>query len=152
MVLFDFSKDKSVMIDGVLYEYNEDLLEKIIEHKEIFVIQYPGSYTGIRKSMAITKAISFLRPIKVFGINLLRDFGFLFSKNGVFYKEKHIINVFDGHKIYLVSKIEEIPSGFWGNIEHNGGYIDFSIANVYQNLDKIQKIDVFQEYYDKFSK
>lgn len=155
MVILDFSSSKQIFINSETLEYNENLLQNILKHNEIYVITYPGSYTGIRKSMAITKAIEITNPqIHIFGINLLRDFGSIFSEK-IFFKEKHITHCYDKitDKIYLEHNFNpQLSENFTGNIPNKDNkFIDFSLMNISKYIHMINKHSIFQEYYDKFA-
>jgi len=171
MVLFDFSNvnlGHRVCIDGEIFPFpkiienavsnTSSIFEAIInnESSEIFVVNYPGSYTGIRKSISILKAFEFLKIKNIYSINLIRDFGGLFSSK-VFFKENHIIHFFNrdnGESITLnpISKLDYFLENALGNIPNNNGeYINFDILEIYNNLPKIPRIPMHQEYFDFFA-
>ena len=146
MVLFDFSNVNlchRVCIDGEIFpfpriiEEASGIFEAIINHEssEIFVVNYPGSYTGIRKSISILKAFEFLKIKNIYSINLVRDFGGLFSSK-VFFKENHIIHFFDrdnGENITLnpISKLDYFLKNAIGNVPNNNNeYINFDILEI----------------------
>jgi hypothetical protein len=96
------------------------------------------------------KAIEVARPhIKTYGINLLKGFGVLFS-NPVFYAEKHIISCYEDGQIVLKGNPEDVDG--LGNIPNKSdNIIDFSTSNIYKHLDRVVKLPIQQEYYDKFN-
>jgi hypothetical protein len=130
--------------------------DEIVKHKNIFIVTYPGSYTGIRKSISIAKAIEIIHSeIKFYGINLLADFGTIFAGK-VFFVEKNIVHFFDSAvgKIQLRNDLDNIllEKNTLGNVENfEGKKIDFSLINIAKYIDQIPKHKIQQEYYDKFS-
>lgn len=157
MVIFSFTHDHLVCIDGEIFIYSQDLLSKISLKNEIFIVNYPGSYTGIRKSLAIITALEVFNPkLKIFSINLLNNFANLFSHK-VFFAEKHIIHYYEkNQKIQLLSILELDNllnnSEVLGNIlNKDNKSIDFSLENIFKNIQFLEKTPWKQEYYDKFS-
>lgn len=153
-ILF-FCQTQLVIIDGQIFVYDTNLLDKLIRCDEIFVVTYPGSYTGIRKAIAITKAIGIIYPIKFYGINLLRDFGALFYEK-VFLFDGKYIHTFDKKSQQISLEIDLVnfldKNDFVGNVTNkNRLELDFSIENIFKNLERIPKMNIQQEYYDKFS-
>ena len=157
MTIFCFNTNKEIIIDGCLLEYSPDLLHRLVLQEEIYVVIYPGSYTGIRKSVAIAKAIQIIKPdIKFYGTNLLINFASLFFPI-VFFAEKHIIHIYNKNtqQISVNFSIEEVfqkyPDIVGNIINQNQQYIDFSLNNLYDNLNIITKKPLKLEYYDRFS-
>ena len=158
MVIFYFINEHLISIDGIIFNYSIDLLSKIKNYNEIFVVNYPGSYTGIRKSIAITLAMNTIFPnIKTYSINLLSDFGIIFN-NKIFFKEKHVIHFYDKEEqkmqLFSTSHLEILiqNSKILGNIQNiENKFIDFSLENIYKNIHLISKKILIQEYFDKFT-
>lgn len=140
----NFSKSKDIWVNNQIYPYADNILDKLRNITDLFIITTPGSYNGIRKSIAIAEAVKLYNNCELYGVNLLTDIGpLLTNKNILFY---------DGpYKYFFCRKLNKVflnPEFELSNYEDT---LDWSTNNIVKYLNNIQLNPLLAIYYDKFN-
>ena len=104
-------------VNDLMAKYILDFIEenhlKFEDLGQIFVNQGPGSFSGLRSSLAIAKGISLSKNIKLYGYDtFMWSSAKFYNKNDIIIsliriREKYFIKKF-GKKLNIISDIEEI--------------------------------------------
>ena len=103
-----------------MVKYILDFIEenhlKFEDFDQIFVNQGPGSFSGLRSSLAIAKGISLSKNIKLYGYDtFMWACAKFYNKNSIIIslikvREKYFMQKFD-NKLNVISKAKEISMG-----------------------------------------
>ena len=107
-------------INDLMVKYILDFIEenhlKFEDFDQIFVNQGPGSFSGLRSSLAIAKGISLSKNIKLYGYDtFMWACAKFYNKNSIIIslikvREKYFMQKFD-NKLNVISKAKEISMG-----------------------------------------
>jgi tRNA A37 threonylcarbamoyladenosine modification protein TsaB len=165
LMLMNFSESKKI-----LYKKNNQNIEKIFNLQEdsdsiaqvskIIIINFPGSYVGIRNSMAIAKAFKFIYPeMQLFSLNLLRDYAAVnfphisshfYVINSMIYFYNSALDEFHIYNKNILN-LETYENEFSCNQIINNSkalLVNYSLSHIINSKFEISNFK--QEYFDKF--
>lgn len=153
-ILFNFTQKQEIVYSGQLHEWQEDYnLLHDFTFDSVFVLVNPGSYMGIRKSLAIVHGIEITQNIEATGIDLL-DYLNLFGPSVAFLQGSYVWYRINRGETQLCTLDKIPPNAFMiSNIKINANceIVPCDSLSIYNFLDRLPKLPVKQLFFDKFN-